>query len=63
MKDLVMITGRFTKLEVVEEMGKPAVKTGLVDQEARNEDGRRRMSSTIKDLVGGGEKKILKIFC
>ena len=44
-----MITGRFSKLEVAEEMGRPAVKTGLLDQGVK--EGRWESSSGEEEDV------------
>ena len=49
MKDLVMITDRFSKLEVAEEMGKPAVKTSLVNQ--GDKEGRWESGSGEEDVI------------
>ena len=60
MKDLVMITGRFSKLEVAEEMGKPEVKTGLLDlgvKEGRWESSSGEEEDVINNKVDSGGKR------
>ena len=57
MEDLV-ITDRFSKLEVAVKMGRTGMMTGLKDLGIRKEDGRaaqgrRRMLSTIMETIVG----------